>query len=212
MAENLQNLLNRIQQDGVEKANAEAESIVSKAKQEAAELIRSAEELKASMIAEAERESRTFAERGEKALQQAARDVVLSIGDALDRTLGGVIDSRLGKAMTDDVLKQMIVKVVEAYSSSGSSGAEIALSTEDEEKLSSFFMNELATAVREGCVIRGDGKITSGFRVSMAEGHVSHDFTGEAIGDALARLVRPHLAEVTRRAIADMQGAQGANR
>lgn len=206
MAENLQNLLDRIQQDGVENAKEEAEAIVSKAKQEAAELVRNAEEQKASMISDAERESKTFADRGEKALQQAARDVVLSVGDAIDRTLGGVVNAKVAETLTDDVLKQMIVKVVEAYGDT-SGGVEISLSKEDEETLSSYLMGELSSKLSGGCDVRGDGKITSGFRVSMSEGHVSHDFTGDAIGDALARLVRPHLAEVTRAAIADLQGS-----
>ncbi|MDA0323380.1 MAG: hypothetical protein O2923_11795 [Verrucomicrobia bacterium] len=207
MAENLQNLLDRIQKDGVEKAISEADTILSKAKQQAAEIIRNAEEQKAAMIVDAERESKTYAERGEKALQQAARDVLLSIGDAIDRTLGGIIDAKVNEVLTDDVLKQVIVKVIEAYSSSATTGVEISLSKEDEAQLSSALMAELASTMRGGCDIRGDGKITSGFRVSMADGHVSHDFTGEAIGEALARLVRPHLAEVTRSAVSDMKQA-----
>lgn len=202
MADNIQNLLDRIQRDGVEKAQAEADVIVSKAKQEAAEITRQAEQQKSAALAQAEKDSEVFVKRGHKALQQAARDVVLSVGSAIDQTLQRIIDSKLAEAMTDDVLKQMIVKVIEAYCREGSESVEIVLGEEDEKKLAGFFMNELSSAVKQGCTIRGDARVTAGFQVSMADGHVSHDFTDEAIADALARLLRPYLAEVTREAIA----------
>ena len=50
MAEELKSLLERIQKDGVEKAQAEAQALIAKAKEEAAEIHKSAQNEAASIL------------------------------------------------------------------------------------------------------------------------------------------------------------------
>jgi len=204
MAENLQHLLERIQKDGIEKAQTEAEAILSSAQREADSILREAEAKRDDIIAKAESGAEEFAERGKKALQQAARDIVLSVGDAIGATLQGIVDREISDTMNPDVLKKLIANVVQAYCS-GDTSVDISVSEEDEKAIVEYFLKEMKDAIHQGCTIRGDGRISAGFQASMADGHVSHDFTDEAVAEAMARLVRPHLADVVRKAIADTQ-------
>lgn len=204
MVENLQPLLERIQKDGIDKARTEAETILSNARGEAHSILRDAEAKRDEIVAKGETAAAQFAERGEKALQQAARDIVLSVGDAIGTTLQGIVDREIQSTMTPDVLKTLIAKVVESYCTDDQ-GVAISVSEEDENAIVDYFMNEMKEAIHSGCTIRGDGRISAGFQATMADGHVSHDFTDEAVAEAMARLVRPHLADVVRKAIADPQ-------
>jgi V/A-type H+-transporting ATPase subunit E len=98
----------------------------------------------------------------------------------------------------------MIVKVVEAYCSDPAHGLDISVAEHDREQIVAYFMNELKAAIHNGCTVRSDGRIAAGFRATVSKGHVSHDFTAEAIGEAMAKLLRPQLAEITRSAVAGM--------
>ena len=99
MAEELQQLLEKIQHDGVEKANAEAAAIISKAKAEAEACKRTAAEEAAALAAKAEAEAKASAERAEKTIRQAARDTVLEVKDALERLLQNLLEKNVNAAL-----------------------------------------------------------------------------------------------------------------
>lgn len=210
MAENLQHLLERIQKDGIEKAEAEAQSIVSKAREQAAAMLKEAEEKRQAFLAKAEQDADLFVERGRKSLEQAARDVVLSVKEAVKNTLQAVVEDRVRPALDSDMLPEMIAKVVESYASQSAGGMDILVSKADRERVVDYFMKELQDAIHQGCTIRGSERIVSGFQVSMDHGRVWHDFSGTAIAEAMSALVRPHLAEIVRAAGEEREEAAGS--
>ena len=63
MAEELQSLIEKINRDGVEKASAEAERIISAAKEQAAAIVKAANEEAAKSTAAAEADANASAER-----------------------------------------------------------------------------------------------------------------------------------------------------
>jgi V/A-type H+-transporting ATPase subunit E len=202
MAENLQNLIDRIQKDGVDKAQAEAERIVAAAREKAAQTVREAEEKARQVLAKADQDAQVFAERGEKALEQAARDAILAVQDAVYQTLQALIEKKVGEALTIATLQQMLVKVVEAYCLREGEGERVDLlvSPQDQAQLASFFLQHYRQAIERGAQIHGDGSVIKGFRVSIADENVHHDFTQKEIAAALGRLLRPRLAALVRKA------------
>jgi V/A-type H+-transporting ATPase subunit E len=202
MAEDLQNLIDRIQQDGLAKADAEAKRIIAAAQQQAATLLKEAEAGAREIVARAERDGQTFVERGNKALEQAARDVILSVHQAVSDTLNGLVSQTVGEALTLDVIKQMMVKVVESYCGKQGDCAEVDLlvSPADQKQIVDFFMQQYRSAIEKGVEIHADSGILSGFRVSIEGAQVHHDFTQKEIAAALCKLLRPRLAEIVKAA------------
>lgn len=196
MAEELQNLLERIQKDGVDKATQEKERILAEAKEKAGSIISDAEVKAKEIIEKAETDSKAFEARAEKSLDQAARDTVLSVEQAVTTAMNSIVASEVGNAISADELKSIIASVIEAYASEGT--AEVLVSPETEAKIKDYFATELAGKLKSGVEIKADNSIISGFQVSFADGNVQHDFTGEAITNALCQLLRPHLAEIVR--------------
>ena len=205
MAEDLQSLLDRIREDGVEKADARAAEIVQAAEQKAAKIVNDAEEKARQTLAKAEEDAQVFTERSTKALEQAARDVVLSVGSAITKTVEGLVAERVGKELSKDLLEDMLEDVVKAYASKATKRdqVEILLSPKDQEKLQDFFMSELRKEAESGLTIKSDDRILGGFQVSIKNRNVHHDFTQESIAEALCELVRPRLAEIIQSALAD---------
>ena len=53
-----------------------------------------------------------------------------------------------------------------------------------------------------GVQVENDSSVRFGFRVKLDGGKVSHEFTNEAMADALSALLRPQLAKVVTKAAA----------
>jgi vacuolar-type H+-ATPase subunit E/Vma4 len=73
---------------------------------------------------------------------------------------------------------------------------EVLVSPKDQEKLLAHVKAALAERLQKGLTVRGDERVGKGFQVSMDGGRVKHQFTPEAIAEALANFLRPALAEI----------------
>ena len=202
MAEQLQELLDRIQKDGIDKAESNATRIEDEAKAKADSLIAKAKDDAKQIIEKAEKDGELFAKRGKNALEQAARDVILSVGDAVNRTLTSLVDRKVNAVLTDADFAQVIKSVIEAYCQAkpGEADIELLLPEDQQEKIADFLMNSMSEEMKKGLTISGNKNVISGFSVSLKDKGIQHDFTGEAVTDALSKLLRPHLAEIVKAA------------
>lgn len=206
MAEELKSLLERIQKDGVEKAQAEAHAIIAKAKEEAAAIHKAANDEAASITRKAEEDSAAFDVRSRKSIEQAARDILISVDQAIEAKFAEIVRRKVGETLSDDTLKQMLPEIAKAYFSDGQEAQiEVMLKPEQKEALAQYFTEQFAGEMARGLEIKSDSKVISGFRVSQTKDRVEHDFTGEAITDALCTLLRPHVAEIVRSAVKEKE-------
>lgn len=201
MAEELQNLLDRIQKDGVEKAEAEAQSIIGKAKEKSSGIIKDAEAKSSEIIKKAEQDAKAFEQRGAKALEQAARDVVLSVGESVNSAMKNIVSEQVSSTMSGDTLKNLISKVIESYCAdkSGASSIELYLNDKDKVALKDIFIQKFKDKMENGLEMKSDNSVIAGFKVSTSGQSVQHDFTSEAVTEALCKLLRPHLAEIVKK-------------
>ena len=85
MAEELQHLIDRIRAEAIERAEAEAARILAQAREKAAAEVREAERRAREIIAKAERDAAVFAERAQRSLEQAARDLLIGRASCRER-------------------------------------------------------------------------------------------------------------------------------
>ena len=201
MAEELQHLIERIQKEGVEKADAQAAKIISQAKEKAAAHVREAEEKAKTLVAKGEKDAQAFMERSIRSLEQAARDLLITVGQGVENILSDLVAESVDKALTIEVLEQMLVKMAEAYAArQGEEGRiELLVSPQDQQALVKFFGDRYKERLVRGVKLHVDNDIFKGFKVSFVEGHVQHDFTREAIAESLVNFLRPQLAEIVHR-------------
>ena len=187
--EDLQSILEKINTDGVEKAEAEAERIVGVAKKEAEALLRDAGEKASKEKAEAERVSADAARRAEETIRQAARDVVISVRDSVTA-----------------ILERLLAKDVDAALADGSTAADLAAGAIRElagpgeisagPKLAAALKAQLAANGNFTVVMDEDAG--TGFSVRLDDGRVEHDFSADVIARELAKRLRPELAKLLR--------------
>lgn len=209
MAEELKNLIDRIQREGIDKARAEAEEIVSAARREAAGLIEAAGQQADSLRKKAEADAKAREERSIMTIGQAGRNVLIAVGGGVETMFRGLIRESLAESLTADQMMQMIVALAGSYAKHEmkATAIEVLVSDDDREKMKQLFMEKYRQVLGDGVEIRSDDDIVKGFKISLKDGKVYHDFTLEAITDAISVFLRPEIEEAVREAAKEPEKA-----
>ena len=189
MAEELQSLIEKINRDGVEKAAAEADRIVSSAKEQAAAIVKSAKDEAARYAVAAEADAKASAERARETLRQAARDAVISVEGAVTRLLERILATNVDAALSDpataaSIAGEAVRDIVASCEISAASGIAEALKAQ--------------LAAKANFTVVMDETHGSGFNVKLDGGRVEHDFTGATVAAELAKRLRPDLAAMMK--------------
>jgi len=201
MAEELKHLIEQIQKEGVEKANEQADTIISQAKEKAAKIVTEAETKAHDILKKAKNEAEAFAERSVKTLEQAARDLLITVGQGCEKVATGTLGKEVNAALSGDFLQKMILGVIEQ-----SKGSSVSLSVSDSDKaaLASFCAEQSKKSGQEIDLV-SDAEILSGFKVGFKDKNVYLDYTGEAVAEALSAFLRPELAKTVSAIARDQQ-------
>lgn len=212
MAEDLQHLIEKIHSEAIVKAEQDAAEILSNAKEKASGLVKEAEQQARDITAQAEQEAQKFTERSKRTLEQVSRDLLISVGQGVAQILNDLVNESLDEAMTIDVVKEMLARMADTYI--GREGKErrigLLVSPEDQEALVAFYADRYRKKLGDTIEIRPDRSIVKGFRVWFEDEHAHHDFSREAIAEALSKFLRPHLAEIVLR-VAKEERTEGSN-
>jgi len=191
MAEELKHLIEQIQKEGVEKASKEAETIISQAKEKAAKIVAEAESQAQETLKKAETTSAAFAERSVKTLEQAARDLLITVGQGCEKVVSEILGTKVNESLSGELLQKMIADVV-----AQSEGKNITLSvTESDARSLAAFCAEQAKQSGKQIELVADAEVLSGFKVGFEGENVVLDYTGEAVAEALSAFLRPELAK-----------------
>lgn len=191
MSEDLQSLLEKINRDGVEKAQAAADKIVADAKAKAAEIVKSAKAEAEKAKAEAEKASADYAARATETMGQCARDTIIKIEAAVTTLLENLLAKDVDAALADE--KSVAGFVTEAIRSlAGKGEIEVAAAA----KLAASLKAQLAA--QTNLTVVTDEILDTGFSVKVDGGRVEHAFTGDVIAAELAKRLRPDLAKLLK--------------
>ena len=135
MAMDLKNIIERIKEEGVDEAQKKAGDIIDQAEDKARETKAAAEAQKKDIIDKAETEAEKLKTSSEEAMRQASRDVLLGLRESIVALFDKVIKRDVSEELSPDVMKKMIIKLVEKFKESGETEVEVLLSDKDKEAL-----------------------------------------------------------------------------
>jgi V/A-type H+-transporting ATPase subunit E len=200
MAEELQPLLEQIRKEGVEKAEKEASHLLAQAKEKAAQIVREAEAKAKERVIKAEADAEMYTQRSTATLEQAARDVLITVGQGIENIISELVAESTKEALKIEVLEQMMIKMAQSCAEHhGETRIELLISKDDQNDLVKFFAAKYREKMVHGLELHVDNEILKGFKVSFADDHVYLDFTQEAIAEALTAFLRPKLAAIVGR-------------
>ena len=88
------------------------------------------------------------------------------------------------------MIEKLVTEAVTAYIKGGT--AQVVAAPDTAKAL------KAKLAAQKEVTVVTDAQMGTGFRVKLAGGRVEHDFTGAAVTDALAALLRPQLAQLLK--------------
>ncbi len=199
MAETLEHLIERLQQEAVTEAEAKAQAIVDQARDKADAILAEARREREAMLHTAEEDAKAFEQRATENLHHAGRDLLISVRHGVESILSQLAAEAVDEAMTIEVLQQMLSGMAQSCAEqAGEYRLEFLLSPRDKEKLVTFFASRYREKMYSGLTLQVDKDIEQGFRVSFKEGEVYLDFTNAAVAEALSLYLRPRLAEIIK--------------
>ena len=110
----IQDLVNSIKRDGIAEAEKKAAQIIAEAKEQAEELLRTADKDAAKLLDEARKEVAVMRQSGKAALEQAGRDVILSLKKSINAQFDRLLGKSVAKAFSGKDLVNLVVQVVKA--------------------------------------------------------------------------------------------------
>lgn len=195
MAEDIQGLLNRIQSDGIEKAEAEKKRILDEAKQQAEAIISQAKADAAEIVKDAKAEAEVSESKGKAAVKQAARDVLLSLQADLQKRLDGIVRDSLGQAITPEVMGQIVLKMAEKYlSQENCDTIELLLSPSDAAALEAGLKAGLLADLKAKPEIQISSNLSSGLKIGVKGSDLFFDFSDDALTEVICSYAGPKLA------------------
>lgn len=200
METQLQDIIEKIHNEGVKGAEERARSIVEAAEKQAKETVDKARAQAEEIVRTAEQEAAKHQAAGDAALKQASRDLLLAVRTELTRLFESVQEQEVGSAMTPERMGSMIADLVQSWASSGDDRFEVLVKDDERDAVEKAMRSALSAKLKDGVEVRPVRGISAGFRIGTADGASYYDFTDETIAELLAAYLNPRLAEIMKSA------------
>jgi V/A-type H+-transporting ATPase subunit E len=203
MAEEIRDLIEKINQDGIKAAEEKAKAIEDEARQKAEEILSFARKKADEMIASAEDRVHREDEKERILLAQAGRDLLLSLRKEINAMLGRIIVSDIRESLTPDALFSLLVEVVRNHRAGEPGGIMVILKKEDLEALEKSYLNRLEDETKTGILLRPSEEIAGGFTISFDSGRSYYDFSDRALAEYIGTYLKPKLNQILKDAVKD---------
>lgn len=199
----VQELLEKIKNEGIESAEAEAAKILKQAKEKSDAIIAAAEKEAKAIVASGAADAARSEESGKAALSQASRDLILAFRGELEKVLANIVKTEVDASFDADTVKKALPAILEAWSKEGSDDLTVLLPAKDIKALEAFFKDKLGTALKKGLEIKPLKDAKAGFKIVEKGGAAYYDFSAQAVADMLGLYLNTRLAAITSSAVAE---------
>ncbi len=196
MAEELQSLLEKINQDGIKKAEAEKTQIIAAAEAEAARIIAEAGKEAEKIIADARKEADSIAQRTAGALEQSRRDILLQLREELAARLAEAVQDAGSAALAPEFMASLIRELALAFSASPETPVCVRCAVKDAAGLDEALRSALADSFVKAPEVFAGKEIAGGMEVSFDGGRCFYDFTLDAVSDLLDEYIGDKLGSI----------------
>jgi V/A-type H+-transporting ATPase subunit E len=200
MAEEIRDLIEKINQEGIKAAEEKAQNIETAAKQRADEILTQAKLEAEEMIASAKDRIRREDETGKTLLSQAGRDLLLSLRKEVNAMLGRIVVSDIQQVLTPEALFKILAEVIKDYCAGESSEITVLLNKKDLETLEKNFLYKLREETKKKIILRPEEEISGGFTISFDSGKSCYDFTDKALAEYIGTYLKPKLNQILLKA------------
>lgn len=193
MQNKLQELTERLYQEGLSKGKAEGAEIVEKAKEEAALILSQAKAQAEEIIAKAEKDGAELKNKVESDIRMASEQALLATHRDIENLVASKIsDEKVSAALREpEFIKEIIRAVAGKFNSEGTEGLEIILPESLKAQLEPFVSSELAAIAGKEIKAGFSKKINGGFTIGPKNGSYFVSLTEDSFKSLIGEYLRP---------------------
>jgi len=197
MNDQLQDLLKRVYEEGVAKANAKAEKIINEAKANAEELIAKATTDAEGKIAAAEKQAADMKKNTESDLTMAASHSLNAVKQKItELILSQSLNTKLANAFSDsEFVKKLIYEALNTWKANSASGT-ITISETMKPLLDEFYLKSLKELFDNKLQIDFSPTMKHGFSLAPMDGTYKISFNDEDFANLFKSYLRPRTKEL----------------
>lgn len=200
MQKKLQELTEKIYQEGVEKANKEAEQILKEAKKEAKELLEKAKKEADSEKEAAKKEAEEIRQKGLNELRLSARQAISDLKQEItDLIQAKTIGPEAKKTLQDTGFTGDIIKtIVKNWNPEESDTVDlyVLLPKDRKKEFESYFQNKAKELLEKGLKLDFSDKLKDGFKIGPKDGGYLISFSDDDFDSFFRMYLRPRLIEM----------------
>ncbi|MBO5861832.1 MAG: hypothetical protein J6Q88_01720 [Bacteroidales bacterium] len=193
MQNKLQELTDKLYNEGLSKGKQEGEEILAKAKAQAEEIIAKAQAEAAQILAAAQKQAEEVKTKTASDVKMAASQSIAATRKDIETLIvGKMTDEAVKKALsTPDFIKEIIKAVAEKFTTDGPVELALILPESLKKDLEPFVTKELATILNAGVEASFSKKVSGGFKIGPKEGSYFISFTEETFNQLISEYLRP---------------------
>lgn len=193
MQNKLQELTDKLYNEGLSKGKAEGEQLLAEAREKSESIIAEAKKQAGEIIAKAHKEA-------EDLRTKVASDVKAASAQCLQATkkdienliIGNSVDASVKDALTSaDFVKSVITLVAEKFSAQESADLKLILPESMKSKLEPFVASELSEVAKRQISAEFSKKLSGGFTIGPKDGSYFVSFTDETFKELIGEYLRP---------------------
>lgn len=190
----LDSLIEKIKKDGVEEAKKASDEIIQKANKEAEKIINEAKLKAEKFLNDSKDEFEKLKNNTQSSLKQASRDLLLVLREQIMGVFDRIFKKQVSKSLTPDLIKQLIVKVVDNWVVQKNDVVEVLVNEDDKKKLEDLMLSLLKQEAGNMIEINIGKNVDKGFRIGIKGQDVYYDLTDESILEAIKEFINPSIA------------------
>ena len=193
MQNKLQELTDRLYNEGLSKGKQEGEELLAKAKVQAEEIVAKAQAEAAQIVAAAQKQAEDLKTKTASDVKMAAAQSLAATKKDIETLIvGKMTDEAAKKALSSaDYVKELIKAVAEKFTTDGPVELAVVLPEALKKELEPFVTDELAKTLGAGVEASFSKKVSGGFKIGPKEGGYFISFTDETFTELISEYLRP---------------------
>ena len=193
MQNKLQELTDRLYQEGLSKGKEEGARLVETAQSKAQAIIDKAKAQAAEIVEQAKNEAADYKTKVEGDLMMAAGQCIQFTKKEIENlVVTKISDEQVSKALTSpDFLKEIIKTVAEKFSAQESADLQMVLPASLQDQVAPFIKNELSKVVKGDVKADFSKKIAGGFTIGPKDGGYFISLTDDSFKELIGEYLRP---------------------
>ena len=193
MQNKLQELTDKLYNEGLSKGKQEGEELLANAKVQAEETVAKAQAEAAQIVAAAQKQADEIKAKVSSDIRMASsQSLAATKKDIETLVVGKMTDEPVKKALASaEFVKEVIKAVAEKFTTEGPMDLSLILPEALQKDLEPFVTKELAKMLNAGVEASFSKKVSGGFKIGPKEGGYFVSFTDETFNELIAEYLRP---------------------